>query len=313
MIGKWRTFLEQRAVEWELPAPPAWRFVCHNNYHPHVTNLNILWFYGKETSPRVVTKFSRNPDLPAREFENLRRAYSAAPALIPSPLHFGPDGPFWGLWMGGVAGDRFRLERDCSPVSLASIIATVGELHSTLRGSEAPAPDRYARMVTTPLNALEQFGSSPAVKEGCRKLQAAVSAGWLATLPVIPQHGDLYFGNVLSNRGGWNIVDWESFGIVDLPLHDAATLLLSVLLETGKSPREWDHKLTGSIPGMLRSYMAAVNLPGADIAVLLELSFVNWFYLQWADGRAEFSERIYRAITDYFEHEESWKSVFVSV
>jgi hypothetical protein len=45
---------------------------------------------------------------------------------------------------------------------------------------------------------------------------------------------------------------------------------------------------------------------------LLPLTLANWFYLQWTDGRVEFSNRLYPAIKDYFENRERWENIFLS-
>jgi hypothetical protein len=44
-------------------------------------------------------------------------------------------------------------------------------------------------------------------------------------LPAVPQHGDLWCGNVLRGRMGWTVVDFEWCGRIVTPLHDTFHLL----------------------------------------------------------------------------------------
>lgn len=51
---------------------------------------------------------------------------------------------------------------------------------------------------------------------------AALRAG--GTAPRFPQHGDLWPGNVIRERGVWRLLDFDLFGRVDAPLFDACHL-----------------------------------------------------------------------------------------
>src|SRR2546423_1772691 len=99
MMSRWKAFLLESAKQWDLPKGGEWSFLFNNNYHPHCSNLNLLWFHDGGQFPRVVTKLFHEPEIPKREFENLTRAYACAPSWIPKPLHFGYEGEFWTLWM----------------------------------------------------------------------------------------------------------------------------------------------------------------------------------------------------------------------
>jgi hypothetical protein len=311
MISEWKTCLLDHAGEWGLPQTGEWSFLFFNNYHPHCSNMDVLWFWNAEKHPRVVTKISREPARPRREFTNLQQAYAAAPEWVPRPLHFGAQGNFWTLWMQGVPGMRFK-RRHTAGV-MRSMVETVARLHAaTGLPSGNVQPDRYRRSVTEPLHALREFGSSPAVEEGCRRLFAKTGADWIGLLPVISQHGDLYDGNLLEHNGGWHVVDWESYGMVDLPAYDLYTLLLSMLLVDGATCREWRSGLTDKIPGLTGLYGERLGLSRRDLALLLPLTLANWFYVQWKDGRAEFSERFYPTIADYFENSDRWENIFLS-
>ena len=313
MIGIWKGFLLDRLAEWRLPAGGEWNFVLHNNYHPHCNNLNVMWFYNGGAFPLVVAKYSDNPAQLEREFENIRRVHECAPAVAPNPLHFGRQGHLWGLWMEGVPGSVLTTAKCYAPDVLRSVVELVASFHSAIRrGREKPEPGRYQHMVQEPLEAVAQFGPSTAVKAGCAEVAAAISAQWLNSLPVIPQHGDLYSGNILSHRDRYYVVDWEGFGGIDLPFCDLLILLYSLLRDTGKTPTAWDPTLMSQFPSLIRSYAQRLDLTPADVSRLLPLALINWFYAHLKEGRKAFTEDMYRTIQQYFESPEPWKRAFLS-
>jgi aminoglycoside phosphotransferase (APT) family kinase protein len=314
MIGAWKGFLFDNVAKWRLPAGGEWSFVIHNNYQPHCSNLNVMWFHNHGAFPRVVVKFCTDPAPLKKEFENMRRAHQCAPAVVPGPLHFGPHGHLWGLWMEGVPGSVLTTAKGYAPDALHSLVAMVATLHAAVRhGGRNPLdPDRYRLMGQEPLAALEHFGPSAAVKAGCSQVAAAISAPWLNALPLIPQHGDLYSGNVLSHRDRFYVVDWESFGAVDLPFYDLLILLYSLLRDTGATPATWQPSLMNRVPSLIRSYAQRLDLAPSDVSLLLPLALANWFYIHLKEGHKTFTENMYRTIQQYFEGPEPWTRAFLS-
>jgi Phosphotransferase enzyme family len=309
MINEWKACLLSRAKQWGVPASGDWRFLFYNNYHPQCSDMDVLWFHNGQQFPGVVTKISREPGRPEREFANLQQVHASAPQWVPEPLHFGAQGNLWMLWMKGVPGMRFTGKH--TPDVLRTMAGTVTSIHKAVaRPPGSARVDRYRRTVAEPLEALTEFGTSVAVREGCRRLAARATVELIGALPVVPQHGDLYAGNLLENGGHWYVVDWESFGMVDLPMYDLYTLLLSMLQTRGSVPAEWSPELTGQMPSLVKKYAQELGVPLLDVPVLLPLTLANWFYIQWSDGRAKFSAGLYEVIEGYFAHESSWEKVF---
>lgn len=312
MISQWKGFLLEKAAEWDLPQSGKWSFLFNNNYHPHASNLNLLWFHDGDEFPRVVTKAFRDPQLPKREFENLQRVYSRASAWVPKPLHFGLQGQFWTLWMEGVPGMRFRTGKHYAPAMLRSVVEAVARMHGAVRnGGRRSDLERYRRMVSEPLQTVGKFGASDSIRAGCAGLAARCSAEWVDSLPVIPQHGDLFFSNILSDRGKWRVVDWESFGTIDLPFYDLFTFLLSLLRAGGETPGRWDPSLVKQAPVLVECYAQVLGLSPAAVPLLLPLTLANWFHLQRSDGRKEFTDLLYKTIEHYFEHPAVWERAFL--
>jgi Ser/Thr protein kinase RdoA (MazF antagonist) len=212
------------------------------------------------------------------------------------------------LWMEGVPGGRAR-ER--TPRQLRAMVEAVAGMHRAMRRSIlSSVGERRRQLVSAPLETLAQYGDSAAVRQGCAGLAAKATDVWLDTIPVIPQHGDLFVDNLLTDGKSWHVVDWESFGSIDLPSYDLFTLLLSVLGVEGETPDGWKRDLAAEIPGLVANYVNWLELNRPDIGVLLPLSLANWFHLQWSDGRVEFAARMYRKIQHYFERPEQWNRVF---
>jgi thiamine kinase-like enzyme len=160
------------------------------------------------------------------------------------------------------------------------------------------------------LKTLERFGTTASVKQGCAKIVHRVTAPWIEAQPVIPQHGDLFVDNLLADRDRYSIVDWETFGQIDLPFYDLVTLLLSRLSANGEILDQWDSSITKRLPEFVQRYSGQLNLQVDDLRSLLPLTLANWFHLQWTDGRKAFTSRMYRTIQHYFDNVEVWERTF---
>ena len=304
MITECKSLLMENARAWGMPAGGEWTFLFHNNYHSHHSNVNLLWFHNGSRSPVVVTKVFEDSGVPEREFQNLRQAHHYAGEWVPRPLHFCRRGRFWTLWLEGVPGCRiFRY----SPAILQSMTAAVASMHAGMRNSNRLSEiDRHRRLVIDPLASLAGFGTSANVAKGCTALAHQASAEWLRSIPRIPQHGDLFVDNMLFDGRSWHVVDWESFGVTDLPFYDLFTLLLSLLGVGTQDPAGWAPALTAQLPSLILNYAQQLNLSTRDLPVIMPLSLANWFHLQLSDGRAEFAARMYKQLQHYFEHPEIW-------
>ena len=103
--------------------------------------------------------------------------------------------------------------------------------------------------------------------------QAMEEAG---EVPGLPQHGDLWAGNVVQRRDGWTLLDFELFGLVDVPLYDVLHFLRTTwYLRNGHKRRTaaatWLASLAGDSADTalartaLRSQCDAMGLTGAQV------------------------------------------------
>jgi len=65
---------------------------------------------------------------------------------------------------------------------------------------------------------LAELGSAGLGEDQLRALEAAIRRA--GTLPRLLQHGDLWPPNILWHQGSWRLLDFESFGRVQVPLYD---------------------------------------------------------------------------------------------
>ena len=311
MINECKAFLRKNTLKWQLPPGGEWTFLFFNNTHPHVTNLDLLWFHDDATSPAVVTKFCPTEAIIRREFENLTKAHDLAPALVPQPLGWQASNGFFGLWMRGVDGFPL-LPGKYRGATLRHAVETLASMHNAFRSQDhQPNRSRYRRVIAEPLESIARFGEDPAVGAFFTRLRTAITEEWLTSLPIIPQHGDLFPGNLLFQRDEWRIVDWESFGTIDLPTYDLLTLFLALLWEDGDAPSEWNSVLTNELPGLIELYAGKLGLSKNDLSLLLPISLANWFHLQLVDGRQKFTERMYRRIQQYVQAPQLWEQAFL--
>ena len=213
------------------------------------------------------------------------------------------------FWMQGVPGLHFGACKEYSALKLRLVVEALGHLHEAFRNGGQP--DRYERVVSKPLQALAHFGPSRSVRKACAELAASISPEWISSLPVFPQHGDFVAINVISNRDRLWVVDWESFGAIDLPYYDLLTFLLSMLRAEGQMPEQWDPAIVRQAPGLLESYGVVLGLCPADLIRLIPLCLANWLQLQRAHGRNQFADKLYGTIQHYFDHQELWQKIFI--
>lgn len=312
MMTEYQNFLRRNAKAWDVPARGEWHCLFSNNYRPNYSTLALAWFHGDDQFPRVITKVFPSSEIPRREFESLRQVYASIPDRVPKPLYFGAQGDSWALWMAGVPGFRLQARAASSSASLRDVVGMIAAMHARLRVPGcAAAEERHNRLVTRPLQSVCQFGTAASVQRGCAVLAAEITPEWLSKQPIIPQHGDLFSDNILVAGRQMHIIDWESFGFVDIPLYDLLTFLLSLLRRHGQVPEEWNPSLCAHIPSLMASYVQSLGLYPSAVRLLLPIVLINWFHLQWTDGRQLFAESMYRIIDNYFQVPEEWERVFL--
>jgi phosphotransferase family enzyme len=300
MIGEWRALLSKHVTEWGLPAGGEWKFFLYNNYQPNYSALNIFWFHNRDRYPLVVTKLFPEPSLPEQEFQNLQDAYAGAPNLVPRPFGLFQQRDVWALWMAGIRGSKLTpdLLSDAAIDRFCDGLVAIQKWVGTRRPLN---PQRYQNLVCKPLEAVIQ--SCPAISEACSRVLARCTENRFSSTPALPQHGDLYSGNIIVNHDeNWHILDWEMFGLVDLPFYDV--IRFSFSLGGRPAPDQWHTPIQRHANRLIARYAKALELGQQEFMSLLPLLLANWFYLQpLPEGKA----LALTALQDYFSRPGDWE------
>jgi hypothetical protein len=194
MIREWKAVLSANARQWNLPSEDRWRFLVHNNYQPNYSGVNIFWFHNEARDPLVVTKIFPESSLANQEFRNLIDAHGCAPGEVPKPYALFEHRHSWALWMSGVSGSPLTSEL-LSDSLIDRLCDTLVTIQKGVAARRSASPSRYWESVCAPLEfAVER---SAAIAEGCRRTLAAYANGTLRRIMALPQHGDLYSGNLI--------------------------------------------------------------------------------------------------------------------
>jgi hypothetical protein len=129
------------------------------------------------------------------------------------------DGERYSRYLKSVGPKEWR----DSAAAVLSAAALISERASALEPSLVDsAPGNLAVLIQPHLARLVEAGLPP--KHIDALANVARDAG---TLDRHLQHGDLWGGNLLRHAGGWWILDYEEFGMVQLPLYDASHFVRS--------------------------------------------------------------------------------------
>lgn len=129
-----------------------------------------------------------------------------------------------------------------SVVEISAVAQRVSRGAIDLPGDGAPGPaapiDLHAA-AAEPLDRLREGGLDP---DAARLLAAILRAA--APVNASPQHGDLWPPNIVRERTGWRLLDFEFFGVVRAPLYDICHLLqTSSAYRAGRSDGHGDPML----------------------------------------------------------------------
>jgi len=99
-------------------------------------------------------------------------------------------------------------------LDVARMVSTrAGSLLPDLLGAPAPATLRVAAA-----DALTALGAAGLTDDMLQAIDRALARA--GSVPHLLQHGDLWPANVLGHQGSWRLLDFETFGIVQVPLYD---------------------------------------------------------------------------------------------
>lgn len=199
-------------------------------------------------SPELVLKFARAPKYNGRldrEYEALRavaRGGWVADGTYPQALfresHLGLAVVGQRVAMGAPFRSRSRATADCAYVASAiEWITDLGE--GSARGPRRPGPGLRQRFEQLWVDFQKTYGQPAAERRWlANAIQPLLDDG--DRVPPVFQHGDAHLGNILINRAGIVMLDWEACDAEGVPLWDLFQFMSGVASWAGRLAGERD-------------------------------------------------------------------------
>lgn len=132
--------------------------------------------------------------------------------------------------------------------ALTDLVTSVGQAAKrTIPGFADSAPFVFRAEAATPLGRLARSGLTGEQSAALDEVLARAGSA-----ERFPQHGDLWPGNIIRERGAWRLLDFELFGQVEAPLFDVCHLTFTsteYLLTGGHGfDRRWISYIQASSP-----------------------------------------------------------------
>lgn len=222
--------------------------------------------------PLVFVKASPLGPKLADEWSRLNAAQAAFGSLVPKPLAAGetPEGLRW----FATEALAFRSPVISTPASLSRLVCgALSRVFSASVCGQCPIGPLI------PNGALQKSMVELALNLGHRRLAEAVSdkriGHILQCLPRLPQHGDLWSGNMALVPGrGCVVFDWEDYGKCELPGFDLYSLVVTSLGDFDTSKVTFSETVMACFRGMPPS-------TALDPAVFFELTPLYLLVFKW--------------------------------
>lgn len=259
------------------------RVLLYNNYDLTEGSILLFLFDLNSNTPFAVLKLSRSRSILAREYENLRAIHKICPRLAAAPLFFDGTGEFHVLCTEPL--DANRLSGYGAQTRKLKLISTqLATLHELLRSQSSTtifSAEDYLRPFSglydseLPVNIADYYNET--ASEHARTIEEFAVAQ-------IPQHGDLYFDNILTKGRRVYFLDWEDFGEVKLPGFDLFSLVFDVFRLQDKNVSVME-KAIDFVADSTVEYFRKLGIPADTVYALMSYTLVQQYYRSWTLGR----------------------------
>jgi thiamine kinase-like enzyme len=264
----------------------------------HVT-ANFVIFEKGAPQPRLLLKVTRNTSL-SKEYKNLTVINQLCPDITPKPYGFHEVNGYFVLIEDFIVGKKiFRFRRRMQLIDQA--FDALIKLHKTLRGEDFILDDaQFDKLLRSPVQEFNAQNTSTIFTSQCDRLLRILENYKNTLFPRIPQHGDFSFVNVLFERQGVKIIDWEDFGEIILPLYDVFTLINSLYFDLRLfSNYTNNNPINILFNRKIREYCNTFNIHPKLVSLLYPISLVI-FYNKNNPDRIEAAQTTAELINHFF-------------
>ena len=272
------------------------RVFLYNNYDLTEGSILLFLFKHSATAPFSVLKLSRNKTILFREYENLKLIRNIYPTIATVPLFFDEIEEFYVLCTEPlnayrVTGYRAQFKK------LRLVTARLSKLHHLLQSQTGTTTIQPAEYLT-PFSGLYDTDLPVAIADYYNDL-AMEHVGKIESMPVrrIPQHGDLYFDNILAMGSQVYFLDWEDFGEVNMPGYDLFSLVLD-LCDVQNKMADVVAESIDDVARCTRDYFPILEIPAGVVGALVVYTLVQQYYRSWIQGRT--SKEVFRRRLEVF-------------
>ncbi len=255
----------------------------YNNYDLTEGSILLFLFKRATTAPFAVLKLSRNRSILLREYENLKHIREIYPGIAAVPLFFDEIDDYHVLCTEPLNANRLTGTRAKSK-KLGLVTARLSKLHLLLQSQSATttfSKEDYLQPFTglyeteLPVTIADYYNDLAA--EFAHKIE-------YSSVRKIPQHGDLYFDNVLTKGRQVYFLDWEDFGAINLPGYDLFSLVFDVCnLQDEKV--DLVEKSLDSVARCTEDYFRSLEIPAGIVGALMAYTLVQQYCRSWTQGR----------------------------
>lgn len=294
-------FLKYNWERWSLGDKPEQAQFLLLNFR----TINFVIFKKNQKNPVLLVKVSKNYEL-KKEFDNLLYINPLLPDNTPRPYAFEKISDHFILvqsFMTGKSISFYSNVRDLINRSIEQLI----NFHRLVRKNNLILNEKqFQDLFIEPINRYLTYNNSKLIKRECNYLIKEVEKLRNIEFPVIPQHCDFSFANLLFRKNKVNILDWEDFGRTNLPLYDLFTLIISMYLESNLFENFMEHSFINNIfKNKIINYCDNFNINKEFVEFLFPITLIK-FFTQYFPCRLKTSEMADKLIQFYFLNKEKF-------
>jgi len=278
----------------------------YNSINASRRDLSIFVFTNRQAQPRWVIRCHHDRDIVQRQFTALQALERAQCDCQPVALGETTFDDLYALLLRFCEGKPFSPDMILkNRVELDRVMATLVQIQSALANGVSQQMTAHAQITLADLQRQNDLDS-----EALRlRLEHAVDLIQQLRLPMLPQHSDFVWANLLHDRRRVIIIDWEHVAFLSLPFFDVWTLLLSLLHNFSvESFQQLFHPspLSATAIYALQNYAQKLGIPVSPARDLFPLALVGFIALNKRQNRNFLAGKLTRLLEFYLANADTF-------